>query len=708
MGKVRVYELAKELGINSKKLIDVLQGFQMDIKNHMSTLEEDVAQKVVELLTKGGITPPKGDQTGEELKKAGQGTLPPVKVPVPAEQKATPQRKKKEVKKAKLEVKDRENRKAKRAARLAATKQTADEEKIVLEGRVTVAELAGRLNVTASELLSRLLDLGIISNINQQLSEDVLAIAAEEYGIKIVFQADPGEDELQSIMEEEEQGNLKIRPPVVTVLGHVDHGKTSLLDAIRETNVIASEAGGITQHIGAYSVDLDGKKIVFLDTPGHEAFTAMRARGAQVTDIAVLVVAADDGVMPQTVEAINHARAADVPIIIAINKIDRPNANVEKVKKQLAEIGLLPEEWGGDNIFVEVSALKKEGVNDLLEMILLVAEMEELSASFSRNARGTVIEAELDKGRGPVATVLIQDGILRVGDPIISGSIYGKVRAMFDEKGKKITSAAPSMPVEVLGLSEVPKAGDSFLVIQDEKFARQIAEKRGHKLREATLRKVQKVSLDDLFKQIQDSETDLNIIIKADVQGSAEALQESLEKIEHEQVKIKIIHKGAGAINESDVMLASVSNAIVIGFNVRPQAGARKLAEKEKVEIKLYKIIYEVIEDIKSAMLGLLKPQFQEVILGQAEVRQIFKVSKVGNIAGSYVLEGTINRNCGIRIVRDGTVVHEGKIGSLKRFKDDVKEVSSGYECGILLEHFNDFKEGDVFEAFMQKQVPSS
>jgi len=708
MGKVRVYELAKELGINSKKLIDVLQGFQMDIKNHMSTLEEDVAQKVVELLTKGGITPPKGDQTGEELKKAGQGTLPPVKVPVPAEQKATPQRKKKEVKKAKLEVKDRENRKAKRAARLAATKQTADEEKIVLEGRVTVAELAGRLNVTASELLSRLLDLGIISNINQQLSEDVLAIAAEEYGIKIVFQADPGEDELQSIMEEEEQGNLKIRPPVVTVLGHVDHGKTSLLDAIRETNVIASEAGGITQHIGAYSVDLDGKKIVFLDTPGHEAFTAMRARGAQVTDIAVLVVAADDGVMPQTVEAINHARAADVPIIIAINKIDRPNANVEKVKKQLAEIGLLPEEWGGDNIFVEVSALKKEGVNDLLEMILLVAEMEELSASFSRNARGTVIEAELDKGRGPVATVLIQDGILRVGDPIISGSIYGKVRAMFDEKGKKITSAAPSMPVEVLGLSEVPKAGDSFLVIQDEKFARQIAEKRGHKLREATLRKVQKVSLDDLFKQIQDSETDLNIIIKADVQGSAEALQESLEKIEHEQVKIKIIHKGAGAINESDVMLASASNAIVIGFNVRPQPGARKLAEKEKVDIKLYKIIYEVIEDIKSAMLGLLKPQFQEVILGQAEVRQIFKVSKVGNIAGSYVLEGTINRNCGIRIVRDGTVVHEGKIGSLKRFKDDVKEVSSGYECGILLEHFNDFKEGDVFEAFMQKQVPSS
>ena len=708
MGKVRVYELAKELGINSKKLIDVLHGFQMDIKNHMSTMDEDVAQKVVELLIKGGTKPPTSTQMGEELKKAGEGTLPSVKERVPAVQKDTPQRKKKEVKKVKLEAKEKESRKAKRAARLATTKQAADEEKILLEGRVTVAELAGRLNITASELLSKLLDLGIVSNINQQLSEDVLAIAAEEYGIKIVFQADPGEDELQGIMDEEEQGNLKLRSPVVTVLGHVDHGKTSLLDAIRETNVTASEAGGITQHIGACSVDLDGKKIVFLDTPGHEAFTAMRARGAQVTDIAVLVVAADDGVMPQTVEAINHARAAEVPIIVAINKIDRPNANVEKVKKQLADIGLLPEEWGGNNIFVEVSALKKEGVNDLLEMILLVAEMEELSASFSRNARGTVIEAELDKGRGPVATVLIQDGIMRVGDPIICGSIYGKVRAMFDENGNKITCAVPSMPVEVLGLSELPQAGDSLLVIQDEKFARQIAEKRGHKLREATLRKVQKVSLDDLFKQIQDSETDLNIIIKADVQGSAEALQESLEKIEHEQVKIKIIHKGAGAINESDVMLASASNAIVIGFNVRPQAGARKLAEKEKVEIKLYKVIYEVIEDIKSAMLGLLKPQFQEVILGQAEVRQIFKVSKVGNIAGSYVLEGTINRNCSIRIIRDGTVVHEGKIGSLKRFKDDVKEVNNGYECGILLEHFNDFKERDIFEAFMQKQVPSS
>lgn len=705
MGKVRVYELAKELGINSKKLIDVLQNLDVDVKNHMSTMDEEVAQKVLEMLTKGGIKPVKGEQATSSEKQTAASPAPLTEA-APTQKADTP-RKRKEIKRARLEA-AKESRKARRAARMATSRQTTDEDGIVLEGRVTVAELAGRLNVTPSEILAKLLDIGIISHINQQLSEDLLSIIAEEYGVNIVLNADPGEDELQNIVEEEEEGNIRARPPVVTVLGHVDHGKTSLLDAIRETNVIASEAGGITQHIGAYSVNIDGKKIVFLDTPGHEAFTAMRARGAQVTDIAVLVVAADDGVMPQTIEAYNHVKAADVPIIVAINKVDKPNANVDKVKKQLAEIGLLPEEWGGENIFVEVSALKKEGIDELMEMILLVAEMGELKASFTRHAKGTVIEAELDKGRGPVATVLIQDGIMRIGDPIICGSIYGKVRAMFDEKGRKIESAVPSTPVEVLGLSEVPQAGDSFLVIQDEKFAKQIAEKRGYKLREATLRKTQKVSLDDLFKQLQESETDLNIIIKADVQGSAEALQESLEKIEHEQVKIKIIHKGVGAVNESDVMLASASNALIIGFNVRPQAGARKLAEREKVEIKLYKIIYEVLEDVRAAMLGLLKPKFQEVVLGQAEVRQVFKVSRVGSIAGSYVLDGSINRNCSIRIIRDGTVVHEGRIASLKRFKDDVREVSSGFECGILLEHYNDLKEGDIFEAFMQKQVPAS
>ena len=707
MGKVRVYELAKELGINSKKLIDVLQGLEVDVKNHMSTMSEDVAKKVVEMLTKGGVKQPKEEeQVSGDVQKPSETSPSPVVVSETSKKKDALPRKRKEDKKARLEA-AKESRKARRAARIA-SKTPVDEDKIILEGRVTVAELAGRLNVTASEILGKLLELGIIFNLNQQLTEDILAILAEEYDVKIILNADPKEDELQSIVAEEAEGSLKLRPPVVTVLGHVDHGKTSLLDAIRETNVIASEAGGITQHIGAYSVDIDGKKIVFLDTPGHEAFTAMRSRGAQVTDIAVLVVAADDGVKPQTIEAINHVKAAEVPIIIAINKIDKHNANLEKVKQQLAEIGLLPEEWGGDTIFVEVSALKKEGIKDLLDMIILVAEMGELKASFSRNAKGTVIEAQLDKGRGPVATVLVQDGVMKVGDPIICSNIYGKVRAMFDESGNKITTAGPSTPVAVLGLSEVPQAGDSFLVIQDEKFAKQIAEKRGHKLREATLHKKEKVSLDDLFKQLQESEIELNVIIKADVQGSAEALHESLEKIEHEQVQVKTIHKGVGAINESDVMLASASNAIIIGFNVRPQVGARKLAEKEEVEIKLYNIIYEVVEDVKAASLGLLKPKFQEVVLGQAEVRQVFKVSKIGSIAGSYVLEGKINRNCSIRIIRDGTVVYEGKIDSLKRFKDDVKEVSTGFECGILLEHYNDLKEGDIFEAYTQQQVPQS
>lgn len=701
MGKVRVYELAKELGINSKRLIDVLHGLNVDVKNHMSTMDEDVAKKVMEMLTKGGLKKPQEEQEAEKTQKGGDEAPASPKV-----SEAAP-RKRKEEKKARLDA-AKESRKARRAARLATGKKASDEEKIVLEGRVTVAELAGRLNIPVSEILTKLLEMGIISNLNQQLSEDILEILAEAYDVKFELNADPREDELKNIVDEEAEGNLKLRPPVVTVLGHVDHGKTSLLDAIRETNVIASEAGGITQHIGAYSVDINKRKIVFLDTPGHEAFTSMRARGAQVTDIAILVVAADDGVKPQTIEAVNHVKAAEVPIIVAVNKIDKENANQERVKQQLSEIGLIPEDWGGDTIFVPVSALKKEGISDLLEMVLLVAEMEELKASFTRHAKGTVIEAELDRGRGPVATVLIQDGVMSVGDPVICGSIYGKVRAMFDESGRKVKSAGPSMPVEVLGFSEVPQAGDSFLVIEDEKFAKQIAEKRGHKLREATMRKAQRVSLDDLFKQIQESDIELNIIIKADVQGSAEALQDSLEKIEQKQVKVKVIHKGVGAITESDIMLASASNAIIIGFNVRPQAGARKLAEREEVEIKLYNIIYEVVEDVKAASLGLLKPEYQEVVLGQAEVRQVFKVSRIGSIAGSYVLEGTINRNCGIRVVRDGTVIHEGKIDSLKRFKDDVKEVSSGYECGILLQQFNDLKEGDIFEAFTQKQVTES
>jgi translation initiation factor IF-2 len=477
------------------------------------------------------------------------------------------------------------------------------------------------------------------------------------------------------------------------------------LDAIRKTNILESEAGGITQHIGAYKATIKGKQITFLDTPGHEAFTTMRARGAQVTDIAVLIVAADDGVMPQTIEAVNHAKAAGVPIIVALNKMDKPDANPERVKQQLAEIDLVPEEWGGNTVVVEVSALKKEGLDELLEMIILVSEMAELKASYSRLAQGTVIEAKLDKGRGPLATLLVQDGVIQVGDPIICGNIYGKVRAMIDDKGKRIKKALPSSPVEILGLNDVPQAGDSFLVVKDEKLARQIALKRGEKLREATLKKIQKVSLDDFFNQALENEIDLNIILKADVQGSAEALQESLMKIESEDVKINIIHKGVGAIKESDVMLASASNAIIIGFNVSTDANVRKLGEKERVDIRLYRVIYEVLDDIKAAIHGLLKPEYEEVNLGQAEIRQTFKVSKVGTIAGSYVREGKITRNANIRVLRDGKIIHEGKISSLKRFKDDTREVTTGFECGILLENFNDLKEGDILEAYVIEQV---
>lgn len=694
MGKVRVYELAKDLGINSKKLITVLRELNVDVKNHMSTMNEDVAKRILDMLTKGEKKPLEVQTDAADSSAKTVLEEAPVKKKVPVKKQAN----KKIVK---------EGRKARKTAKLYQEKQVTPDEALLLEGRVTVGELAGRINKPVSDILQKLLELGIISNINQQLTEEQLEILAEVYKISIKIKADPDEEELLNIIEGDELDNkvLRARPPVVTVLGHVDHGKTSLLDAIKETNVLATEAGGITQHIGAYTAEINHKKVVFLDTPGHEAFTAMRARGAQVTDIAVLVVAADDGVMPQTIEAINHTKAAGVPIIVAINKIDRPNANPERVKKQLADVNLIPEEWGGDTVFVNVSALKKEGLDELLEMILLVAEMAELKANYSRHAKGTVIEAKLDKGRGPVATVLVQDGVIEVGDPIICGNIYGKVRAMIDDKGKRIKKAYPATPVEVLGLAEVPQAGDNFLVVNDEKLARQIAAKRGEKLREATLRKVQRISLEDFFSRIEDQEIDLNIIIKADVQGSAEALQESLLKIENEQVKIKIIHKGVGAITESDVMLASASNAIIIGFNIRPEVNARKLAEKEQVDIRLYRVIYEIIEDVKAAINGLLEPEYEEKILGQAEIRQIFKVSRIGTVAGSYVLDGKISRNATMRVIRDGTVIHEGKIESLKRFKDDVKEVNTGFECGIVLENFNDLKEKDILEAFEMMKV---
>jgi translation initiation factor IF-2 len=543
--------------------------------------------------------------------------------------------------------------------------------------------------------------------LNQEVDYETARVVAEKFGIETKpIQLEQDSDTMDIEIEEDDPASLRPRPPVVTVMGHVDHGKTSLLDAIRETKVTAGEAGGITQHIGASVVEYQGKKIVFLDTPGHEAFTAMRARGAQVTDIAVLVVAADDGVMPQTVEAINHAKAAEVPIIVALNKMDRPDAQPERIKQQLTEYGLVVEEWGGDTICVPVSALKKEGIDELLEMILLVAELSELKANPDRFAMGTVIEAKLDKGRGPVATVLVQRGTLRVGDPIIAGTAWGRVRAMMNDRGENVKEAGPSTPVEVLGFSEVPQAGDIMRAMKDDKAARQLARERQEEQREQELARSARISLDDLYDRIQEGEIkELNIIIKADVQGSVEALKQSLEKLSDEQVRLNVIHGGAGAITESDVMLASASNAVIIGFNVRPEPSAKKEAEREEVDIRLYRVIYDALEDMEAAMKGMLEPEYREVTLGQVEVRTTFKVPKVGTIAGSYVLEGKVVNGSPVRLIRDGVVIYEGKIESLRRFKDDVREVASGYECGIGLHNFNDIKEGDILEVYTVEEV---
>lgn len=574
---------------------------------------------------------------------------------------------------------------------------------IELAGPLTVKELAEKMGREVSEIIKKLMLLGVMATINQELDVETATIVAEDFGVTVT-EAAPEEDPTEIKEIEDAPETLQPRPPVVTIMGHVDHGKTSLLDVIRKTNVTASEAGGITQHIGAYMVRYKGNKITFLDTPGHEAFTAMRLRGAQSTDIAVLVVAADDGVMPQTIEAINHAKSANVPILVAINKMDKPGANPDHVKQQLAEHGLLPEEWGGDVIMVPVSAKKRQGIDDLLENILLVAEVMELKANPNRNAQGVVIEAKLDKGRGPVCTVLVQKGSLRVGDNIIAGTAYGKVRAMTNERGEKVKVARPSMPVEVLGLSDVPQAGEVMDVVDDNE-ARQIAEKRVEKQRITELNATHKVTLDDIFNQIQQGELkDLNIIIKADVQGSVEALRQSLESIKNPEVRIVIVHAAVGAINESDVMLASASNAIIIGFNVRPDAVVRKAAEKENVDLRTYRVIYDAINDVENAMRGMLTPEFKEVILGRAEVRQVISTPKA-IVAGSYVSEGKITNNSEIRLIRDGIVVHEGHVDSLRRFKDEVKEVKSGFECGISIERYRDIKKGDVIEAFTMEEI---
>ncbi|OLN22751.1 translation initiation factor IF-2 [Domibacillus antri] len=580
-------------------------------------------------------------------------------------------------------------------------------EKIVFSGSLTVAELAKKMNVEPSEVIKKLFMLGVMATINQELDKDAIELVASEFNVEVEEEILIDKADLETYFEEEDAEEKAVeRPAVVTIMGHVDHGKTTLLDSIRNTKVTEGEAGGITQHIGAYQAETNGKKITFLDTPGHAAFTTMRARGAKVTDITILVVAADDGVMPQTVEAINHAKAAEVPIIVAVNKIDKPAANPDRVMQELTEHGLVPEAWGGETIFVPLSAKQGEGIDTLLEMILLVAEVEELKADPTRRAMGTVIEAELDKGRGSVATLLVQNGTLHVGDPIVVGNTFGRVRAMVNDVGRRVKSAGPSTPVEITGLNDVPLAGDRFVVFEDEKTARQIGESRAQEALQAQRSEKTKVSLDNLFEHMKQGEMkDLNIVLKADVQGSVEAVAAALQKIEVEGVNVKIIHTGAGAITESDIILASASNAIVIGFNVRPDVNAKRTAEAEDVEVRLHRIIYKVIEEIEAAMKGMLDPEFEEKIIGQAEVRQTFKVSKIGTIAGSYVTEGKITRDSGVRLIRDGIVIFEGEVDALKRFKDDAKEVAQGYECGITIRGFNDVKEGDIIEAFIEQEI---
>ncbi|EAF9853796.1 translation initiation factor IF-2 [Listeria monocytogenes] len=584
-------------------------------------------------------------------------------------------------------------------------------EKIVFSESLTVAELAKKLYREPSELIKKLFMLGVVATINQSLDKDAIELICDDYGVQVEEEIKVDVTDLDVYFENElneavDESKLVERPPVVTIMGHVDHGKTTLLDSLRNTKVTLGEAGGITQHIGAYQLEIHDKKITFLDTPGHAAFTAMRARGAQITDITILVVAADDGVMPQTIEAINHAKAAGMPIIVAVNKIDKPQANPDRVMQELTEYELVPEAWGGDTIFAPISAKFGEGLENLLDMILLVSEVEELKANPDRRAIGSVIEAELDKGRGPVATLLVQDGTLNIGDPIVVGNTFGRVRAMVNDLGRRVKKVGPSTPVEITGLNDVPQAGDRFVVFEDEKTARNIGETRASRALVAQRSATNRVSLDNLFEHMKAGEMkEVNVIIKADVQGSVEALAASLRKIDVEGVSVKIIHTAVGAINESDITLAAASNAIVIGFNVRPTAQAREAAENESVDIRLHRVIYKAIDEIEAAMKGMLDPEFQEKIIGQAQVRQTINVSKVGTIAGCYVTDGKITRDSGVRIIRDGIVVFEGEIATLKRFKDDAKEVAKGYECGITVQNFNDIKEDDVIEAYVMEEI---
>lgn len=744
---MRIYELAKELDMNSKELVDLVeQELGITVKNHMSALTDlevirfrkalsiinnSKKTKAVkgnknEIIDDEPVVDEKIDLNQAKLKKVDKKLITPVKKPDVKKPGAKPAANTKPGASTKPAQssggdnkknfnKNRQNNK-KKPYQQQQTQQTEPKpqqhkvKNVSMEDSIVVRTFADKLGVPVNLIISKLILLGIMANMNQEIDFDTALLIGEELGatvtkIEVVDELQNLEDILFKADEDDEK-DLMPRPPIVTVMGHVDHGKTSLLDAIRDTSVTTNEAGGITQHIGASQVEINGKKITFLDTPGHEAFTAMRARGAKVTDIAIIVVAADDGVMPQTVEAINHSKAAGVPIIVAVNKIDKPTANPDKVKQELSEHGVISEDWGGDTIFVPVSAKQRTGIEDLLEMILLVAEVQEFKANPNRSAKGTIIESKLDKGRGPVATVLIDKGTLKKGDFVLVGSAHGKIRAMFNSKGKRINQAGPSVPVEILGLSETPQAGDILVAMDNEKDAKNIAEKRKNKRHMESINATSKVSLEDLYERIQKGEVkDLNIIIKADVSGSIEAVKQSLLKLSMEEVKVNPIHGGVGGINENDIMLASASNAIVIGFNVRPSIAAMDLAKQESVDVRTYNIIYQAIEDIQSAVKGMLAPIYKEVVMGRADVRQTFKVPNVGVVAGVYVTSGKITRKSKIRLLRNDIVLHDGQIASLRRFKDDVSELNNGYEGGIGIEKYNDIKDGDSMEAYIMEEI---
>lgn len=750
--KTRVYELAKELNMETKELLDKLQELNLPPMTHLSGVDEETANMIRDLFIEEDKIAVKEkpkkkihkikeesetiDKKANKAKKSAktEAKKPELKKETKQETKHEDKKdgadnknknkhKNKEEKyinkgnkeenqsnKKNKKNKNKQNKnneeKAQEVKEEKVEAKKAKDEVVYITDPIVVKDLAEKLGVGVNQLITKLIMLGLMLNQNQSIDFDTASLMADEFGVKVELEVPQSEEEALELDFEDSEDTLVTRPPVVTVMGHVDHGKTSLLDAIRQTKVQAGEAGGITQRIGAYSINVKGKKIVFLDTPGHEAFTQMRARGAQITDISVIVVAADDGIMPQTKEAISHSKAAGVPIIVAINKIDRPEANIERIYQELADNDLLPEKWGGSTITVEVSAKKRINIDELLEMIILVAEMEDIKANPNRRAMGTVIEAQLDKGQGPTATVLVQKGTLKKGDYVVSGTSCGKIRLMVDDNGKGIMKATPSTPVKIMGLSEVPEAGEFFYAVESEKKARAIAEMRKEKQREEMITATQKVSLDNLFDRIKEGELkDLNIIIKADNKGSIEAIASSLTKLSNEEVKVSVIHSGVGGISESDVMLASASNAIIIGFNVRPNNGAMDLANAESIEVKTYRVIYDIIDDIKNAVKGMLKPKTKETVLGRATVRATFRLPNGQSIAGIYVDNGKITRNSSIRLLRDDVVIHDGGISSLKRFKDDAKEVATGYEAGLGLENYNDIKEGDEMEAYIIEEV---